>query len=1102
MAALEGQRGLLGDDVVEQALAPLRARLTALGQPAGLRHRQVTVLFADVAGSTAMAHRMEAEDALDVLGSAMERMAAVVERHQGRVLRFTGDGIKAAFGMDLAREDDAERAVRAGLAILQAAHELAETARRRHGLSDFAVRVGVHTGDVALGAGIDATNTAIGASVNVAARMEQTAPPGGLRISHDTWLHVRGLFDVEPQEPLEVKGVALPMSTYLVRAARDRRVASVERGLQGLQTPMVGRQQELQQLLDVVARARETRQGQVLTLAGEAGLGKSRLVRELLPALQDCRVIALRLQPDAMLRPWGLLRSLLALQCGVSDTDSAEVACRKVVDTLAPSFESDGEARAQRIGQLAGLDFAGSPHVQGLDPRTLRDEAWAALRDYLRALAGDGGARPVLPALVVLLVEDLHWADDSSLDLLQHLHEQAAGLPLALLMTARPALFTRRPDWCPGGTRTWLGPLSAGHGEALAAALLQRIGTVPRALAELIVGRAEGNPYYMEELVRRLIDDGVIVVGEPHWTVQLERLRTVQLPVTLVGLLQARLDALPAAERQAARHASVVGPVFWDDALQAVNPAAPQALPALQQAAFVREHATSDFDGTPERQFDHHLLHQVTYDTLLKAERRLGHGAVARWLAERTQGRGGEFLAMTGEHAERAGETALAIDCFEQAADEAWRRYANSAAAAWLRRALTLLGEDDPPRRFALLGRAESLAYGTGDLVTQERCLAEIATLLDHHPDETRRARWTYDMATLADRRGDTAAFERLSRQACALAESAGAARTAALAHGLLAWLHLARHQHDEAAAHVAAGQHWVARSEADAERGTIEAQLLLGSGRIEMARCRFDAASAAMHELEQRSRALGVPGLRLGALHALCTAAAMRGRWDEATEAAERMRALAVEMARQPPEAHALQALAEAAHARGDGPTAATWCAQSLALFRQVEQPREQAKLMRLQATLQLERGDIAEALDTLLATQSLHARLDEAMAVESGSTDALVAWCRLQLGQTDEARRDADAVLAVFGIEGRGHPPHDTLELRWRCLQVLDALDDARAPALLDRLHHDVLERAAMLGEGDERKRVIDALPIFREVVAAHARRHGRQQAVPDGR
>ena len=227
IAALETQRATLGDSVLDLATAPLRARLAALLRPAGLKHRLVTVLFADVVGSTAMANGMDAEDTLGLLSSALRRMAALIEAHQGRVLRFTGDGVKAAFGMDETREDDAERAVRAGLAILAAGREQAEVALRLHGIADFAVRVGVHSGDVALGAGVEDDNTAMGAAVNIAARMEQHAPPGGLRISQDTWSQVRGLFELDAQPPLQVKGIEAPMQTWLVRAALERGAASV-----------------------------------------------------------------------------------------------------------------------------------------------------------------------------------------------------------------------------------------------------------------------------------------------------------------------------------------------------------------------------------------------------------------------------------------------------------------------------------------------------------------------------------------------------------------------------------------------------------------------------------------------------------------------------------------------------------------------------------------------------------------------------------------------------------------------------------------------------------------------------------------------------------
>ena len=1098
IAALATQRATLGDTVLELATAPLRARLAALLRPAGLKHRLVTVLFADVVGSTALALGMEAEDTLGLLSGALRRMASVIEAHQGRVLRFTGDGVKAAFGMDETREDDAERAVRAGLAILQAGREQAEAAARLHGITDFAVRVGVHSGDVALGEGVEDDNTAMGAAVNIAARMEQHAPPGGLRISHDTWSQVRGLFDLQAQPPLQVKGIEAPMQTYLVRAALERGAASVERGLQGPATPMVGRDAELQRLLQTVAQARQTRQLQALTLIGDAGLGKSRLLRELTTALPDCRLLTLRSQPDSQLRPWGLLRSLLALQCGVADTDSAEVAKRKVEGGLSPWFEERGERQAQLIGQLSGLDFADSPTVKGLDPRSLRDQALMALRAYLQALAAKGSSLPVL------VVEDLHWADDSSLDLLQHLLAHAAELPLALVMTARPTLLVRRPDWVkPEAADTadvpvalmTLSPLRANQSDELVQALLQRLGDVPTQLSELIVGRAEGNPYYMEELVRRLIDDGVIDATGPQWTVQLQRLDTLRLPTTLVGLLQARLDALPAGERQAARQASVIGHVFWDDALQAMDAQAPQALPALQRAAFVKSRDTSDFEGTPERQFDHHLLHQVTYDTLLKAERKLGHGTAARWLQERTEGRGAEFLAMTGEHAERAGETALATDCFEQAGKEAVKRFANAMAQSYCRRALALLGEVDPPRSMDLWSQVGQIADIVGDRAQQATAHAEIADLLERHPCDARRAKLLFAQALLADRRGDAALSEPLALQAFKLAECCGAAEWAAMAQGQLAWLHMARQDDAGASRHIEAGLRWASKIEDAVRRAETEAQLLTLSGMVAIRLSRLEEARRTLMAVLSRGEALGKPRLQLGAMRNLSEIASNLGQWNDTAAWGERTLALADSIGSTGDVAGAQLRLAEAAAALGETAAAIRWHEQSLLIHRATADRRMEAITLRFLAGLNLTQGDAPTALQCGVDSQALHLDLNEPL--EACLAAAIAAQCQFHLGQPAAALAGLDAVLDRVHDELAECPANETIALRWRCHQVLQALGDERAGPLLEQLHADVLATAAERTDAADHARLIQAIPTYRDIVAAYAGRVGQGSA-----
>jgi class 3 adenylate cyclase/tetratricopeptide (TPR) repeat protein len=1106
---LQSRRILLGDALVDAALAPLLERLAALSaqpeptdptapaEPAR-RLRQVSVLFLDIVGSTQLIQLLDPEEVQATVDGALAAFSAIVENHGGEVLRYAGDNLKVAFGAhDTAgtREDDAERAVHCGLALLAEAARRGDEVKRLHGFEGFNARVGIHTGGVVRGGGVENENSLSGLPVNIAARLEQAAPAGRLRISTDTWALVRGAFDAEAQPPLQVKGVDAPLKSYLVRAARDRSVATIERGLQGVSTPMVGRQVELQRLQHGAALTRQTKRLHAVTLLGDAGLGKSRLLREFKATLlidpSSSQLLTVRAQPDSQLRPWGLLRSMLAVQCGVADTDSAEVARSKVVEDLIPWFDERGERQAQLIGQLSGLDFADSPNVKGLDPRTLRDQALAAFRSYLQALATRGDA------VLVLLVEDLHWCDDSSLDLLQHLLAHATDLPLLLVMTARPALLARRPDWGAADTAlntlVTLTPLAASQGDELVRALLQRMAKVPPRLMALITGQAEGNPYYMEELVRRLIDDGVITTvitnDSAHWQVQIDRLDTLRLPTTLVGLLQARLDALPAAERKAARQASVIGHVFWDDALEALDASAPQALPALQRAAYVREHETSDFEGTPERQFDHHLLHQVTYDTLLKAERRLGHGAAARWLAERTQGRGAEFLAMTGEHAERAGEVALAIDCFEKAGSEAQKRFANAIAQSYFRRALDLLCDAQPARAIDLWDRLEKIADTIGDRAAQDVAHQQIATMLERHPDDHRQARLTFSMALLADRRGDAAASEPLARQTFELAERCGAAQWAAMAQGQLAWLRMARQDYPGARPHIASGLLWAGRIVSETVRAETEAQLLTLSGMGSMQICRPDEARATLTAVLSRGEALGRPRLQLGALKNLSIVAACLGRWDEVAGLGQRMCALAHAIGSRSDVAGGQLQLARAAESLGDTAAALGWHLQNLVIERAIGNRRFEAITLRFLSGLHLQQGDAQTALQCCAESQTLREALDEPR--EACEVAATAALCAIHLGQSAVALAGLNATLDQLQRDLTACPANETIELRWRCQQVMAALDDARAGPLLEQLFADVQAHATLITDAADRDRLIQALPVWRAIVAAHAQR-----------
>ncbi len=805
IAALEGQRAALGDAVVECLLAPARARLAALGetQPAGSKAaapaqqlRQVTILFLDVVGSTALSQHLDPEEIHAVMDGALARCTKLVEAHHGRVLQYAGDNLLAVFGAGEAREDDAERAVRCGLALLTQGRVLGQEVQRQHGHQGFDLRVGVHTGAVLLGGGVDAEGSIRGIAVNIGARMEQTAPPGAMRISQDTYSHVRGLFDVEPQAPIEVKGVDQPIATYLVRRARPRAFRIPTRGVEGVRTRMVGREAELALLQLAFGRLFTLRRLALVTVVGEAGIGKSRLLHEFddWAGTRPERFIRFqgRATPQTQSHPYGLLGDMLAWWLQVADDDSPQTARAKFESGIAPLFAADdgadiAQAHAHLLGHLIGLDFTHSRHIRGIrhDPRQLRNRAFHTAAQLFRRVSVGDGTGPPTP--VVLRLEDLHWADDASLDFLQHLAQANRDLPLLILGLARPALFERRNDW-PGAAdlhqRLELRELDHGSSRLLAGELLRRLVTDSHALRDLIVQRAEGNPFCMEELVRMLVDQGTIEAGPGHWTLHADKLVANALPATLTGVLQARLDSLPAPERQALQQASVIGFVFWDQALAALDAQALAELPALVRHELAVARQDAPLDGLKEYCFRHHILHQVTYHTVLRRVRRTAHAQVARWLQGLAGVRANTLLGATAEHFELGGEPTQAAEFFTRAAEYAQDRYAHAECLGFVARALTLMGpvarEPDATAHEALLRRWRLLTVRERTLDLQGRraeqradidALEQLAEALG---DDHRRAEVALRRSDLALRTADFQTEEHAARQVIALATRCG----------------------------------------------------------------------------------------------------------------------------------------------------------------------------------------------------------------------------------------------------------------------------------------------------------------------------------------
>jgi class 3 adenylate cyclase/tetratricopeptide (TPR) repeat protein len=782
MSALENQRAALGDAVVEAALAPLRARLAELEENAVREQRRlVTVLFSDLVDFTRMTGQMDPEDARELMDAYFGLWRGCIERRLGVVEKYIGDAVMAVFGLSKAHEDDPERAI-------LAAQEMVQELQALNSLTpgtNLKMRVGIHTGPVVTGT-LGGQFVAVGETVNLASRLQSAAPDNGILISHDTYSHVRGLFDVKPLAPLTLKGIRDPVQAYLVLRAKPRAFRMGRRGVEGVETRMIGRQGELQRLQEAFFSLVEDRRCQVVTLVGEAGLGKSRLLYEFDNWVELRQEVAYyfkgRAYPALQNTPYAVLRSLFSGRFQITDSDPPAEVRQKLETGFAAALGEGPQTRQQALdaGRLLGFEL--DEGDSGSDAGGLRERALSAMGSYFRALAAQNP--------VVVLLEDLHWADSSSLDLLNLLEASFAESPVLVIGAARPALYERRPHWGEGllfHTRLELQPLSLRESRLLVEEILQKVAEPEQQpVKDLVVDAAEGNPFFIEEMIRMMIDDGVIRTGERRWRVEVSRLNTIRTPPTLTGVLQARFDSLEPEARACLQRGAVIGRIFWDQAVDALASADPgrveppkraaEILPGLRAREMVFQREKSTFDETVEYLFKHALLRDVTYNSLLKRHRRNYHLQAARWLEQMTERthRQDEFSMLIAEHYEQGGEASRAAQWYLRAGRRAGRQYAGVEAARAFSQALQLLSPDDLPGRFDVLLERERVADLIGAREQQLADLQALAGLAARLEDPERQTTVALRQAEYAFNMGDYPAAMDYARQAGELAGRTG----------------------------------------------------------------------------------------------------------------------------------------------------------------------------------------------------------------------------------------------------------------------------------------------------------------------------------------
>jgi class 3 adenylate cyclase/tetratricopeptide (TPR) repeat protein len=665
-----------------------------------------TVLFADVVRSTAIAEKIDPEDWAAIMNGGFAFMNAAVRRYEGTVARLMGDAVLALFGAPAAHEDDAERAVRAGLEIRDAAAAYAGTVRERYrarypGVElGFTVRVGINTGTVVLamvGDAIKAEYTAMGDAANVAARLQASAAPGTVRISATTHKLVHAAFETRGLGELAVAGKSEPLEAFEVLAAKA--VPGSGRGLQGLASPLVGRDGEmtlLRQRLDALRSGA----GSVVAVVGEAGLGKSRLIaelRELRDALPEGEIAWFegRALSYGQAQPYHVWRQLGRRMIGAVETDGA-AAVREKLGAYAERLGVD-QADLPFLETLLAVDTERSrAALAGVEGQALVFGVANAVVSCLHAAMHAGGG--TVPH--VLLFEDLHWADSPSLELVAQAASLATGNPLLLIAVLRPD--RRAPSWAlldrlrastPGEfTQLSLEPLRPEQASTLLGNLLH-IEDLPESIRALILRRAEGNPFFLEEVLRSLIDSGAVVRKDDHWRAT-RVVESVEIPETLAGVLSARLDRLPETTKRVAQTAAVIGRVFAHRALSSVcrMGAAPERienvdphLGTLSYEELVRERARR-----PEREyaFKHALTCDAAYSLLLNKRRRELHARTGAVLEKLYADRIDEMAPVLAHHFVLAEDHPRAARYATQAAEGAMRLFAVREAVAQYEHAL------------------------------------------------------------------------------------------------------------------------------------------------------------------------------------------------------------------------------------------------------------------------------------------------------------------------------------------------------------------------------------------------------------------------------
>jgi predicted ATPase/class 3 adenylate cyclase len=672
--------------------------------------RLVTVVFIDVVESTQITEAIGFENWRMLIGEAHRRFADTINRWGGEVGQYLGDGLLCFFGARRSRGNDAARAVSCALALQEQAAEYYFHVQEAYQVESFYVRIGISTGRVVVGTigTEDKSETlAMGSTTNLASRLQSICPPGGVAVDSETQLRARSVFNFAPQQPAKLKGFTQVVPYFLVLGEQQHTSTYLTSSRIGSITiPFIGRQSIIERLLEQMQAVQRETAFRMLMIYGEIGIGKSRLLQQLAthPTTQSFFVVRMVGHYERHETPFSLLRDMIAALCNLSDALTTRAVEERITQYTAEHWESpNAEAAAAVLGYMAGYGFTDSAFIQSLNRSASATNDNRRYRWVVRWIRGMANDRPL-----IILVDNLQWADPDSLQLLRYLGENETGL--MILAAARPEFQTQAMPYL--GTiqhdDITLQPLSEQHTRQLIDAVLSYVDNVPDDLVDLIITRAEGNPLFVEEFLRMLFDNGVFQAQSSgdRWHVNTIQYHTMEdhLPNGLLDVFQARLDDLPPTERRVVQIAAVIGQTFWDAAVSSIiDKDAAAYLDDLVTRGIITQRAESRFDGTREYQFRNSLYHDVAYTMLPRAFRVSNHQQVTRWLTSITETYP-EALGLLAYHHSQAEHPLEAVRSYLAAASYQYEQAQMSETINLIENGLKLGGE---------LTREQALPYAS-----------------------------------------------------------------------------------------------------------------------------------------------------------------------------------------------------------------------------------------------------------------------------------------------------------------------------------------------------------------------------------------------------